>query len=139
MLGLDKCLKLRRKLNDVDEKILELRGVSYAPKIKVLSFVPTQGGSIVNKLDMYLIRLEELQRKRKYLETEINKQWQYTEDKLREIGATVEQVKLIKCRFYHGLPWKICSYEMQVSYPEKAWNEAKAYRVYREILNKCTR
>lgn len=133
MLGLDKCLDLRKDINEVDNKISELRGVVYAPKTQILSFAPSKGGVVVNKFDAFLINLERLDTRRIKLEEELNRQWRVTEAKLREIGATEDQIELMRCRFFHGLPWKTCCSEMQVSYPEKTWNEAKLFRVYRKI------
>ena len=130
MFELDECLSVSKKLKKIDEDITELKCRNSAPKNQIITDMPKGGGSLINNLDSYLIKLEKLEKRRKRVQFQLDMAWNVAEQALKDIGVTDPQaIQLMKYRFYNGLAWKKCSMKMQ-------WTLNKCFYVYRSILDK---
>lgn len=135
MYELDRCLELARSINKIDEQIEELECGVKSPKNQVITGMPRGGGG-GNQLDMYMIRLERLEKRRDKLRDKQSALWEKACVKFRKGNVDVEHIQLMYYRFELGLKWKKCCDFMALIYPYQNWNINKAFRVYRAVLKK---
>lgn len=132
----DKCLKLSRKIVDIDEEIIELKTMVMSPKNQAITDMP-RGGGVANAIENYLIRLEKLERKKSNAEIERNQLWKEIKEICLASGVCEEEtIRLLKERFYCGKSWNKCLNKMIKEYPNSRWNINKCFRVYRAVLCK---
>lgn len=138
MLELDECLKVVRKIKDIEDDILELESRTMSPKNQIITNMPKGGGSQDSGQDRYLIKLEKLQAQKNYWCGILNSKWNIAKLVLIN-SANVKDVRtfeLLKLRFYYGYPWKVCAAKMKKEHPEEKWNINKCFREYRNIMHK---
>ena len=128
MKELNDCLKLRREINEVKERIEELKMASYSAKNQIITGMPRGNGTTDTGIERYIVLSEELKDKLTSLmikENEIwSKIWNYTYNIL-----TDEEMALLSNRFHLGYSWKKCGEGF-------GWNENKVFRTYRNALRK---
>jgi hypothetical protein len=132
-MRLRECLRLRRKINDLEMRISEVRTVFLSPKVQLLTFTPSSSSGGFNTFERFLIKLDELEEKRLYLEKEINEIWDFAETELHEKEIKSKHIMLLKLRFYYGLSWWKCCEKMRKLFPSEKWTEAKIYKIYSNI------
>ena len=132
-MKLRECLRLRRKINDLEMRISEVRTVFLSPKVQLLTFTPSSSSSGFNTFERFLIKLDELEEKRLCLEKEINEIWDFAETELHEKEIKSKYIMLLKLRFYYGLSWWKCCEKMRKLFPSEKWTEAKIYKIYSNI------
>lgn len=137
MRELDEILKLRRDIESIDVRLMELRQMTQ-PKAQTISDMP-RGGERKNAIEEYVVKSEELGRKRKKLKKTLDKRWHDIVIVCGNSEVTEVQLSMLKLRFYYGFPWKRCVVEMEKLYPDTTWNEQKLFRKYRKILCKIDR
>jgi DNA-directed RNA polymerase specialized sigma subunit len=125
---LQECLETKRRINEIDEKINTLKAAIYSPKNQIITGMP-RGGNNENVIERYLIKLEDLKRKKSSLEKHQSEQWEIILQKLSNINE--QERHLLYMRFMEGLSWNRCVMIMQKKYIN--WNLNKAFRVYGKI------
>lgn len=140
MFELDECLKISKMLADIEEYIIELKYRTMYPKIQVVSDMPKGGGKQINEIESYLIKLEKLDERKKFIQFDLDVHWCIALEALGARGVTdMEAIQLMKYRFYFGLPWKKCLKRMQEEYTDSKWTINKCFSTYRSILYKKKR
>ena len=139
MRALDRCLSLRRRLNEIDEKIELLQFNIDSPRSSVISDMPKGGGPRGNPLEEYVIKLEELENKRKRINAVLVELFKEVCSTMAKAGIDDQAREMMKYRFYHGQQWKACAVIMNKKYPQSNWNVNKCFRVYRAILCKINK
>lgn len=120
---LEKCIGLRRNIEETNERLAELNSKATSLTIKI-SDMP-RGGERKNGADEYIIQKEELEQRKQYLLSVLNATWNYA---ARHIES--DSVKtLMQYRFYNGYSWKKSAELM-------GWNENKCFRMYRKVISK---
>lgn len=138
MKELDICLNIREQINDVEEKIAELKTATTSPKGQVISDMP-RSGRIGNPIEDYIIRLEKLEQKKLRLEHRLKEKWGNAYIILNNSNVPNKSIKLLYYRYAKGLSWKDCVQKMKELYPNDLWNENKAFRLNRQALSKVTK
>lgn len=139
MKTLDRCLQLRRRINEIDEKIETLKFNIDSPRSSVISDMPKGGGTRGNPLEEYVIKLEELENKRKRINAVLVELFKELRSTMAKAGIDDQACEMMKYRFYHGLQWKACAAVMNKKHPKNNWNVNKCFRVYRAILYKMNK
>lgn len=138
MRELDVCLNIRKQINDVDEKIEELKAVATSPSGQVISDMP-RSGRIGNAIEDYIIKLEKLETRKYRLEQLLKEKWSNAYKILHNSNVPLKNIKLLYCRYAKGLSWKECVKRMRELYPNELWNENKVFRLNRQALSKVTK
>ena len=129
MRELEKCLEIKREIEDIDEEIIELKSQIASPKNQVLTGMP-RGGNNENAMERYLLKVEKLEQRKTNLLKYQAKKWQIALEKLPNIS---EQEKfMLHIRFIKGKTWKKCARDLNVKYGN--WNINKVFRIYRKII-----
>lgn len=128
MKELTECLIVKDKINDINDKIRELRAVISSPKGQVITGMPRGGSNKENAFDKYLIKVERLERQKKDLLKYRDSQWQKAINKLPDI--TEEEKALLRYRYIDGLPWKKCVVMMNKEYTK--WSINRCFQVNRK-------
>lgn len=139
MRALERCLSLRRRINEIDEKIELLRFNVDSPRSSVISDMPKGGGTRGNPLEEYIIKLEELENKKQRVTVTLVEQFKEVRSLMVKAGIDDQACEMMKYRFYHGQQWKACAAIMNKKYPQNKWNVNKCFRVYRAILYKINK
>lgn len=129
MIELESCLELRRKINDIDDKISILRAAILSPKNQVITGMP-RSGNTENLIDRYLIRSEMLQIEKEQALNQLSETWNVVQSKTGAL--TTQEKELLFFRFVEGNAWKKCAYLMNKKYG--GWNINKVFSTYRRIL-----
>lgn len=129
MQQLNQCMELRKRINKINEKIIELNSMITSPKNQVISDMP-RGGGKKNSIEEYLIKYEKLENLKTKLQNELEEQWQSIDMN----GLSEAQYKLLYLRFFCGLEWKKCSRIMCETVGKK-FNENRCFREYRSALD----
>lgn len=138
MFELDECLRISRKIKDIEEQIIILKSRVMSAKNQVISDMPKGGGKQTNDMDTYLMKLEKYEQIKDAYKKELNEQWEYALKILRQIGVTKDEtISLLKFRFYYGYAWKKCYRKMQDKYKEQKWTLNKCFYIYNGILHKA--
>lgn len=132
MIELDECLRAKRKIAEIEEKIEALKAVILAPKNQVITGMPRGGNSLDNSIDRYMVRLEVLESQKKRMVDYHLKNWVAFVEKAEQAGISDQEKHLMFLRFGYGYPWSKCLDVMQSLYGD--WNINKVFRVYRRIL-----
>ena len=130
MKELQECLELKREIERLNERIVEIRAVVFSPKNQVITGMP-RGGNGENVIEKYLIKLERLEERKKALYKDLSDTWQAAEGKMPNLAE--QERYLLYIRFARGLPWKKCAVEMDKRYGN--WNINKVFRTYRKTNN----
>lgn len=138
MRELDEILRLRRSIANLEERIEELR-VMTQPKAQVISDMPRGGGEARNSIEDYIVKSEELTEKRDGLLHDIDEKWDVMYAICREANISVEQITMLRYRFYSGNSWKNCLNCMIGEFPAQKWNEQRLFRLYRGALCKISK
>ena len=131
MREFEKCLEMKRDIDDIDEEIIDLKARVSAPKNQVITGMPGCA-STDNAIERYLTKLEKLEAKKKYIREQQKKKWENAVLKLGDIGE--ERKMLLYYRFLCGLSWKKCAAKMDHDYG--GWNINRVFRAYRKIAKK---
>lgn len=123
--------KLRKQVEQTEEKIIELVAKTVSPKSPSLSDMP-KGGRKSNELEEYIIKKERLENKVKAYKKRIL-------ELIEAANLTQTEKELMIYRFYYVMKWKKCAAKMKKKYPDDKWNDQKAYRVYRGVLVKINK
>jgi len=130
---LKKCLSIRRRIQDIDERIKEYKYSAMSPKNQIITDMPRSHSS-ENGSDNYLLKVEKYEHKKELLLSELNDTWNCILNTYKQNDVPKETIILIHYRFYCGNSWKkTCEY-MQQRFPCSNWNENKCFRT----LKKCT-
>ena len=132
MKELESCLRLRRKINDIDEKIKTLRAAILSPKNQVITGMP-RGGNNDNAIERYLVKCEKLQRRKDILLSHQKSIWLDIEDKAKAANIPEQDIYLLYLRFVKGKKWNKCAVKMNKKYGN--WNINKVFRIYRRTLD----
>lgn len=136
MQRLDECLKLARKIREIDEQIVEIKTRAMSPKSQIITGMPKGSGFLGSCTDEYIAKLERLEAEKKRRVKERSLLWTETVDILLKENVHHEHIQLLKYRFFCGLPWKQCCTLMCKNYADSGYNINKIFRVYRAILQK---
>lgn len=134
---LDECFELRKRVQDISDRIEELELRIRAPKAQPFSDMP-HGTSRTNPLERYITKKEELEVKKHTVEMQLDEKWGETSRLFTDSGATKQELDLLRLRFFYGKPWKECTATMNKIYGN--WNDNASFRAYRkavERLKKC--
>lgn len=129
MKELDECLKAKREIDDINEKIDTLRAAILSPKNQVITGMP-RGGNNDNAIERYLLKVEKLEKRRTTLINYQLERWELIEDK----NLPEQEQRLLFLRFMLGYSWKKCCARLHEEYG--GWNIDKIFRVYRSICKK---
>lgn len=135
MQELDKCLLLRQRLNELEEKISYLKLKNTFAPISVISDMPRFSG-VSSSIEDYIVKIEELKEKRESIQLQLAQQRKTIEMIMNILHISEEAQNMILLRFYYGFQWKKCSQKQQEKFPDSGWNINKCFRVYHNILNK---
>lgn len=124
-----------KKLNEIDERIIELRGRIESPRSSIISDMP-RGGGTGKGIEDSLAVIEKLQAKRVFYSDRIVSQWHVIENMLKYCSTSKKYITLMEYRLLHGLTWKSCVKAMKKEYPDEKWNENKNFRIYGQIMQK---
>lgn len=136
MEELDECLKIRRKIKDIEEDITELKMRVQSPKGQVITGMPRSGNGGASQADGYLIKLEKLEAKKKRKVDELNACWNNATETLSKLQLNAETIQMLRYRFYWGYKWEKCAVLMKENFPESVWNVNKCFRKYSAVLHK---
>ena len=133
MKELTECLNIKRKIDEIDEKLYELRAAILSPKNQVITGMPRSGGGVDNNaIEKYIIKAERLEAKREKLKAYQIELWQGIMHKCNKAHIPKKDRSLLYFRFIKGMSWKACTNEMQKRY--KKWNINTTFRRYRKTL-----
>lgn len=130
MKELQECLEVKREIERLNERIVEIKAVVFSPKNQIITGMP-HGGSGENAIEKYLIKLERLEERKKALYKELSDTWKAAEEKMPNLEE--QERYLLYIRFTRGLPWKKCAVEMNKLYGN--WNINRVFRTYRKTYN----
>ena len=135
MRELDECLRLKRRIEELDEKILEIRERALSPKNQIISDMPKGGGG-GNPIEEYLIKSEKLEKERSRCKRALEEQWRSITETFKTLGISNTYELLMKYRFYYGLTWRNCTKLIQKDDPDTVWDENRVFRVYSHVSMK---
>lgn len=138
MYELNECLRITREIEKVREKLIFIKAAIQAPKNQIISDLPKGGNCPVSAIETYLEKEEKLQDDLRALKIERSEKWQAFQNIAAEKGVTKEDVHLMQLRFFRGYSWNKCTAVMRSRYGDK-WNANRTFRVYRQVLSKCTK
>lgn len=137
-LLLENCLFLNTEKQKAADKLNELKAAAYYPRNQNVSDEPKCGNESINRLDIYVIKQEKLEREILILNKQILHNWRIACKILKNATSNNEEIELMRMRFYLGWKWKKCSAAMQKKHGGQ-WNINKVFKVYRLLLAKCTK
>ena len=129
MRELQECLDIKRVIDEINDEINEKRVAVSSPKNQIITGMP-RSGSVENKFDAYLIKIERLEKRKTVLLEKQHNQWQMAMNKLPNITNTERE--LLKYRFIKGLQWKKCVDKLNEQHGVN-WTIGKAFRFYGRI------
>ena len=136
MVELIRCFDLAQLIQEVDRDIMEVKFSELSPKNQVITDMP-KGGSVINPIESYIIRMERLEKRKECLCNDLNIMWGAALAKLKSVGIIEETtIVMLMLRFKNGCSWDKCANTMDSIYPNANWNSNKCFRVYRSVLNK---
>ena len=139
MQEFEKLIKIRKRINRIDDKIEKLKNAIESPKGQIVSDMPKAHGAQQNSMDDFLIKLEREEEKRLHQEINLLDEWGNIFKILYQSGIPLQHIHLLKYRYFYFLPWKSCLKRMQKDFPHEKWNENKCFRVFRKDMAKLTR
>ena len=139
MKEFDKCFNTRRKINDIDEDIYELRCAVGSPRNQIITDMPKGSGGTGNALDNAVIKLEKLERKRKLILSRLEEEWVVCESIMKACNISEKHKEVMRLRYFKGLSWSKCLKAIKEEYSEEKWNDNKIYRIHRRVLLICTK
>lgn len=139
MQELKECLKIRRKIDEIDDKLLTLKEKSLSPKNQIITGMPRGGGFDGSNMDNYLIKVEQIKAEKDVLQKRLDTLWDKTTEKLFRNDIDTTYILMLKIRFYFGYSWRKCAARMAIENPKDKWNENKCFRVYRSVLYKMNK
>lgn len=138
MKQLDEILRLRREIDELRERISELKAMTQ-PKAQVISDMPRGGGERKNTIEEYVIKSEKLREKLACKLVEFDEKWDGISRTFIKANLTVAQCTMMEARFRKAMPWRLCVKHMCNVYPSSKWNEQKLFRMYRNVLYKISK
>lgn len=132
---LKECERLRRKIQDIDEKIEKINTILYYPKCQDLSGMPKGEGSGESIIDKLITKKGKLEATKANIVKEQNNKWSIIEKACNNAHISKTDIMLIKLRYYHGLPWKSVKLKL-CDYTGQEWNDNKIFRVHHSVLCK---
>lgn len=133
MEKLNKCLVLRKKINDIEEKLEDIAYSIKCPKIPTVSDMPRSTSISGNPIERYIEKQEKYENEKLLLETELNMLWNSIDKRLIACGTGKSERQLIYLRFNRGYSWKKCTAIMRKAEGQK-WNENRTFRIYRKTV-----
>lgn len=130
MKELNECLNTKRQIDEINEKICKLKAIILSPKNQVITGMP-RGGNSENAVEKYMIKVEELEDKKRRLAKYQMEQWHYIQTRAENAHISYENIRLLFLRFCMGYSWKRCTRQMQEEYGN--WNINKVFAIYRKI------
>ena len=137
MKQLNEILRLRREINELRERLFELKQMTQ-PKAQTISDMP-RGGERKNAIEEYIVKSDELQKKLTRKNHLIGVKWELCKEAFKECELSKEQIHMLHSRFYRALPWKKCAELMSEAFPETTWPEQKLFRMYRKALHSLSK
>lgn len=137
-LLLENCIFLNAEKQKATDKLNELKAAAYYPRNQNISDEPKCGNENINRLDIYVIKQEKLEREIFSLNKQILHNWRIACKILKNAVSSDEEIELMRMRFCFGWKWKKCSMVMQEKHGEQ-WNINKVFKTYRILLAKCTK
>ena len=134
MKELTECLNTKRKIDEINDKLYELRAAILSPKAQIITGMPRSGSGGDNAIEKYEVKAEALQEKLKRLYDYQEEQWEKVITIATVAGVSAIDMELLYFRFIKGLSWKVCTFEMKKKY--KWWNINTTFRKYREALRR---
>lgn len=133
MKELDECLNIKRKIDEIENKINTLRMAVLSPRNQVITGMPKSVNNTESAMDRFLVKIEKLEQQKESLLNQQKEHWNVVISRAREARISGQEVKLLYIRFVKGYAWKKCSLALQQEYGN--WNINKVFRTYRKILN----
>lgn len=130
MKELDRCLSIRKKIKDIDDKIDTLRAAILSPKNQVITGMP-RSGNTENAIERYMLKVEKLEARKQKLLSSQTKLWRRALWKMESAQLTIPEKEMLYFRFVEGLSWKKVTYKLNSKY--YGWNESKVFRIYRGL------
>lgn len=134
MEELNECLKAKREIDKINERLEELRLISYAPKIQRLTGMPTGGGGTESNTERYIVRAERWEQQKEQLKEYQAEQWQAVMSKAEKAVVAKKETTLLYMRFVKGYSWAKCTERMNEKYGK--WNINKTFSTYRKVRRK---
>lgn len=137
-LHLKNLRDINEEIKQIDEKIIEIRERITSPKNQIISDMPKGSGTTENALDNALTKIERLEERKAVLNDSLVSEWHTCRETFKSCHITLQQIELIKYRYYYGLSWKQCTALMKKRHPKEIWNENKVFRLHRQFISNCT-
>lgn len=115
-MSLSEYIRLLKRLDQYDERIMRLQSRLYAGRVSRLTDMPKGGNGDFNATIDGVNRLNELRDKRKSVVNEIN-----------EVGLTETEKNLILCRYVYKMIWKDVAKNIKYS-------QRETVRIHNRIL-----
>lgn len=129
---------LHKKIAETDEKIMETREQLTSPKAQIITDMP-RSRTVENAIERGIEKTMQLEEKRAYYYDCLVSEWLIIEEIFNECNISTTYIELMKNRYLYGLKWKDCAKAMKKVYPKEKWNENKVFRIYRHIVEICTK
>lgn len=139
MRELNECLRLSRDINEINERLVELRYKILSPKNQIISDAPKGGGGPNNAIEEYIIKSERLEKRKAAITARLDNCWAEALSVFKEREMPKTYISLMWYRFYKAHSWKKCISDMKGQYPDELWNENKIFRIYKTVNIKCKR
>lgn len=137
-LNLKFLLYLNRRIDKIDEKIVDIRVRITSPRSQVIDNMP-KCHSAENFIENGIADIQELKEKKLYILDLITTEWLICERAFGDCNISHEQVEIMRSRYFYGLSWRKCVKYMEKSYPQDEWNENKLFRLHRQVVSICTK
>lgn len=137
-LNLGCLIEIHKVIKGIDEDIMIIRERIEAPKNQIISDMP-RGGISENAVDKALDEIKKKESRRLYYCDVLVSKWLICEEILKSCNINQKHIELLKFRFLQGLSWRACVKGMTKLYNEEKWNENKVFRIYRQVVAKCTK
>lgn len=135
MTVFDESLKLRQQINDIEEKLYDIKGKIRYPKTFSFSDEPRGCSGDGNSIDRYITQVEKLETKKLSCEARLIALWINIDADMESCNIPESDRTLMKLRFNHGYSWRKCQDIMKEKEGNK-WNENRIFRVYRNVVKK---
>lgn len=105
VVELEKCFEIRKRIDSIEERIMEMKTLIYAPKNQVITGMPNSiisGGG----LEKGICLIEKLAEDKNRLQEELDDIWKNIKVKADSGLISDLEYEILFLRFYSGLKWK---------------------------------
>ena len=134
MIEFDECLRLRRDIIRIEERIFEMSCRAMSPKNQIITDMPKGGGEAINSIEQYIIKTERLENQKRFALDLLVSKWREIERMCNNCNIKKDVIIMLQYRFFFGLTWEKCANQMNKDFPNRKWNENKCFREYRHVL-----